>query len=237
MGAAERALALAVALGGAGVLIATANYGGRLVFDHAAGIPTEVLTTETQERTKGHHHAPGEEHGDGAEDHADDGHSHDAAPMATDSAAPAGAAESDHVDPPGTPPHSHEPKPKRAGGAQSSARHTGARALVACASAPGSPPPRSLRPVGRTPPVRRSRPTRRPRASRSGFARIEATRRLAEALQADSIPPSRVRLRDGYIETAWLDSATDRPTTGGRSAPASCGCVPGPTRADRVTRC
>jgi hypothetical protein len=40
----------------------------------------------------------------------------------------------------------------------------------------------------------------------------EATRRLAEALQADSIPPSRVRLRDGYLETAWLDSATGRPT-------------------------
>jgi hypothetical protein len=41
----------------------------------------------------------------------------------------------------------------------------------------------------------------------------EATRRLAEALQADSIRPARVRLRDGYIETAWLDSATGRPTT------------------------
>ena len=40
----------------------------------------------------------------------------------------------------------------------------------------------------------------------------EATRRLAEALQADSITPSRVRLRDGYLETAWLDSATGRPT-------------------------
>jgi hypothetical protein len=40
----------------------------------------------------------------------------------------------------------------------------------------------------------------------------EATRRLAEALQADSLPPSRVRLRDGYLETAWLDSATSRPT-------------------------
>ncbi len=40
----------------------------------------------------------------------------------------------------------------------------------------------------------------------------EATRRLAEALQADSLPPSRVRVRDGYIETAWLDSATGAPT-------------------------
>lgn len=41
----------------------------------------------------------------------------------------------------------------------------------------------------------------------------EATRRLAEALQADSLPPARVQLRDGYIETAWLDSATGQPTT------------------------
>lgn len=40
----------------------------------------------------------------------------------------------------------------------------------------------------------------------------EATRRLAEALEADSLPPAQVRIRDGYIETAWLDSATGRPT-------------------------
>jgi uncharacterized membrane protein len=101
MGTTERALALALALGGTGVLIATAAYGGRLVFDHAAGIPTEVLTAETRERTEGHEHASGEEHGD-------DSHEHEPAalPMAADSTAPAAA---DHVDPPGTPPHSHEP--------------------------------------------------------------------------------------------------------------------------------
>lgn len=106
MGTTERALALALSLGGAGVLIATASYGGRLVFDHAAGIPTEVLTSETEQRTEGHEHAPGEGHGD-------DGHEHEpaAAPMAGDSAAPSAApVGSDHVDPPGTPPHSHEPK-------------------------------------------------------------------------------------------------------------------------------
>jgi hypothetical protein len=40
----------------------------------------------------------------------------------------------------------------------------------------------------------------------------EATRRLAEALQSDSLPPARVQLRDGYLETRWLDSATGRPT-------------------------
>jgi hypothetical protein len=40
----------------------------------------------------------------------------------------------------------------------------------------------------------------------------EATRLLAQALQADSIPARRVRLRDGYIETGWFESATGRPT-------------------------
>jgi uncharacterized membrane protein len=105
MGTVERALALALALGGAGVLIATAAYGGRLVFDHAAGIPTEVLTSETRERAEDHEHAPGAGHGDvGQEGPA-------AAPVAGDSAAaPAASAAGDHVDPPGTPPHSHEPK-------------------------------------------------------------------------------------------------------------------------------
>jgi uncharacterized membrane protein len=91
MGATERALGLALTLGGAGVLIATATYGGRLVFDHAAGIPTEVLTSEAAQRTESHEHAPG------------------AAPMAGDTTG-APAAGGDHVDPPGTPPHSHEPK-------------------------------------------------------------------------------------------------------------------------------
>ena len=102
MGTTERALALALAVGGAGVLIATATYGGRLVFDHAAGIPTEVLTAETQQRSQSHEHAPGEGHGDGDDEPA-------AAPMTGDSASLDSAA-SGHVDPPGTPPHSHEPE-------------------------------------------------------------------------------------------------------------------------------
>lgn len=104
MGAAERSVALAVSLGGLGVLIATSVYGGRLVFDHAAGIPTEVLTSETQQRSQRHEHAPGEEHGDG--DHEPPSA---AAPMTGDSASVDSAA-SGHVDPPGTPPHSHEPE-------------------------------------------------------------------------------------------------------------------------------
>ena len=108
MGTAERSLALALTLGGAGVLMATANYGGRLVFDHAAGISTDVLTAEAQQRTGGHEHAPGEEHGD--EDDDADGERPPAASMAGDSAAASPPAPGNHVDPPGTPPHSHEPK-------------------------------------------------------------------------------------------------------------------------------
>jgi uncharacterized membrane protein len=102
MGTAERAVALAFSLAGTGVLIATANYGGRLVFDHAAGIPTEVLTSELRERTEGHEHAAGEGHGDESHEHEPT-----ATPAPADSAPAAGVA--DHVDPPGTPPHSHEP--------------------------------------------------------------------------------------------------------------------------------
>ena len=70
----------------------------RLVFEHAAGIPTSVLQQEIQERGAGHHHEAGEEH---EHDPADPGSS-----TGTDSA-PAPT----HVDPPGTPPHTHgEPK-------------------------------------------------------------------------------------------------------------------------------
>jgi uncharacterized membrane protein len=94
MGAAERSLALALSLGGAGVLIAASVYGGRLVFDHAAGIPTRVLEAEIRSRGADHAHAPGEEHGDGEPAH----------PM------PAGSAESSvpgHTHAPGTPAHVH----------------------------------------------------------------------------------------------------------------------------------
>jgi hypothetical protein len=42
----------------------------------------------------------------------------------------------------------------------------------------------------------------------------EATRRLAEALRADSIPVRTVRLRDGYIETRWFLARTGRRPAG-----------------------
>ena len=98
MGGAERGVMLAVSLAGVGVLFATGNYGGRLVFEHAAGVPTDVLQAEMHERSEGHHHGAGE-----AEDH-------DAAPSTMpDSAAVAPAGGSvkapGHTHAPGTPPH------------------------------------------------------------------------------------------------------------------------------------
>jgi uncharacterized membrane protein len=93
MGSGERALSLIVSVAGVGVLFATAIYGGRLVFEHAAAIPSRVLTEELHERTEGHHH----------------GSEADEAAAPKDSSAPPSAA--DHVDPPGTPPHTHSHPP------------------------------------------------------------------------------------------------------------------------------
>jgi uncharacterized membrane protein len=102
MGGTERGVVLALSLAGLGVLLTTAAYGGKLVFDHAAGIPTPVLEEEMHERAEGHHHGAGEE----ADEH--DEHEHDGA-AASDSAhgtAPADStAPAGHTHPPGTPPH------------------------------------------------------------------------------------------------------------------------------------
>ena len=108
MGSAERGMALVVGVVGAGVLTATGVYGGKMVFEHAAGVPNEVLQGELHERAEGHHHhGEGEEHGDGDadHDHAENAPEH---PAAADSAAAIdSSASAGHVDPPGTPPHSH----------------------------------------------------------------------------------------------------------------------------------
>lgn len=45
----------------------------------------------------------------------------------------------------------------------------------------------------------------------------EATRNLAEALRADSVPVRRVAIRDAYLESGWFDTRTRRPTTVGRA--------------------
>jgi uncharacterized membrane protein len=101
MTAGERTLSLVASVAGAGVLIATAAYGGKLVFEHAAGIPSEALEQELHERAEGHHHHGGEaeEQEPAGEEHESVGEEHEHAGGA-DSAAPAS-----HTHPPGTPPH------------------------------------------------------------------------------------------------------------------------------------
>ena len=66
----------------------TGVLGGKLMFDHAAGMPNAALQAELENREAGHHHHPGEL------DEADHAHA--------DS-----AADSTHRDAPGTPPHKH----------------------------------------------------------------------------------------------------------------------------------
>src|SRR5437773_5099783 len=87
-GVEEAALRLLSVAGLVGI-VWTGRIGGKLVFDHAAGIPAATMQAELEEREAGHHHHPGEEEED---EHA--------APA--DSAKPAG-----HTHPPGTPPHKH----------------------------------------------------------------------------------------------------------------------------------
>jgi uncharacterized membrane protein len=98
MGGAERGVTLALSLIGLGVLIATAALGGRMVFEHAAGIPTPVLQEEMHERAEGHHHHGGE---------ADEPEHDLAAPAPSESTiAPDSApAPHTHTHAPGTPPH------------------------------------------------------------------------------------------------------------------------------------
>jgi len=94
MGSAERGVVLALTLVGVGILFVTANYGGRLVFDHAAAIPSKVLEEELHERTEGHHHHGGEE-----------GESPAATADSLAAPAPVDSAPHTHSHPPGTPPH------------------------------------------------------------------------------------------------------------------------------------
>ena len=76
------------------ILIRTAQLGGQLVFDHAAGVPTTKLQEEIQNRAAGHHHEEG-----------DADHDEDAAPASDTAHVDTGAA--GHAHPPSTPPHAH----------------------------------------------------------------------------------------------------------------------------------
>jgi uncharacterized membrane protein len=95
MGGGERGGVLVLSVIGLGFLLTTAAYGGKMVFEHAAGVPTPVLESELHERAEGHHH-----HGGEAED-ADHDTDHEHAPAA-------GAIDTTphpHTHAPGTPPH------------------------------------------------------------------------------------------------------------------------------------
>jgi uncharacterized membrane protein len=68
-------------------LLYTSAAGGKLMFEHAAGIPNAIIWTEMQNREAGHQHEAGEA-GEG-EEHADS------------------ARAARHTHAPGTPPHKH----------------------------------------------------------------------------------------------------------------------------------
>ena len=93
MGPGERSLALLVSIAGVGALLATSVLGGKLVFEHAAGIPTEVLQSEVQQRAEGHHHHDGE---------ADEA---TPAPSADSAGADSTSSTAGHTHSPDTPPH------------------------------------------------------------------------------------------------------------------------------------
>jgi uncharacterized membrane protein len=68
-------------------LLYTSAAGGKLMFEHAAGIPNAIIWTEMQNREAGHQHEAGE--AGEAEEHADS------------------AKAARHTHAPGTPPHKH----------------------------------------------------------------------------------------------------------------------------------
>lgn len=90
MPAQELAFTRVLSIVGIAGLVWTGVLGGRLMFQHAAGIPSQTLQTELENRKEGHEHEPGEAHEDAPA----------ATPADTTKTAP-------HTHPPGTPPHSH----------------------------------------------------------------------------------------------------------------------------------
>lgn len=91
IGGAEATVLRVVTLVALALIVQTGLLGGRLVFDHAAGIPTTTLETEVRNRTAGHEHAPGEEHD----------------PVAPADSAMNADSTKPHPHPPGTKPHGH----------------------------------------------------------------------------------------------------------------------------------
>ena len=90
MPAQELAVTRMLSVIGIAGLVWTGILGGRLMFEHAAGIPSRTLQAEIENREEGHQHEAGEEHEHAADSLSD----------TTKRTAP-------HTHPPGTPPHSH----------------------------------------------------------------------------------------------------------------------------------
>ena len=90
MPAQELALTRMLSVIGIAGLVWTGILGGRLMFEHAAGIPSRTLQAEIENREEGHQHEAGKEHEHAADSLSD----------TTKRTAP-------HTHPPGTPPHSH----------------------------------------------------------------------------------------------------------------------------------
>jgi uncharacterized membrane protein len=64
----ERMAALLLALVGSGFLVSTAQHGGEMVFDHAAGTKTPALEAELKSRALGHQHEEDEDHDEAVPD-------------------------------------------------------------------------------------------------------------------------------------------------------------------------
>ena len=218
MGSTERAWSCVLSLGGLGVLVATAVYGGKLVFEHAAGIPTEVLQAEMHERAEGHHHHGGE--GERRARHRRGRGAGHAAPIRRRGGPPRSTADSG-----------------RAGRAHPCARHAAAQGLTRCAgvgrSSWGSS--RRSRGASRPPPGRRFLPL--PEAAITEM-RLPARRGHAPAGRGvpgglDARPAGRAAGR--LARDAWFDRA-ERPAhrAAAASGSTSSGSAPGPTRRIRA---
>jgi uncharacterized membrane protein len=83
---AEEAGLRVLSVAGLVTVVWTGVLGGKLMFDHAAGIPNATMQAELENRAAGHHHEPGETDEDA---HVDS------------------AADSTHRHAPGTTPHNH----------------------------------------------------------------------------------------------------------------------------------
>jgi uncharacterized membrane protein len=92
MPAQELALTRMLSVVGLAGLVWTGILGGRLIFEHAAGIPSPIMQAEIRDRAAGHEHEAGEAHEHGA---------------TADSTSDTTKTQAPHTHPPGTRPHSH----------------------------------------------------------------------------------------------------------------------------------